>query len=44
MDLVEYLLEQKRTTTSPKDTWAAGLTPVDTAKLIELTSLFLRSR
>ncbi len=44
LDLTEYLLNQKRTNDSPGDTWKAELTPPDTAKLIELTSLFLRSR
>lgn len=44
MDLVEYLLEQKRTTADPDDTWTAGLAEMDSAKLIELTSLQLRSR
>ena len=43
-DLVEYLLAQKRTNTSPDDAWKASLTETDSAKLIELTSLFLRSR
>jgi cytochrome c551/c552 len=43
-DVTEYLLAQKRTTKSPDDAWTAGLTPVDTPKLIELTAFFLRSQ
>lgn len=44
MDLAEYLLGQKRTTNDPKDPWKAELTPADSAKLIELTALQLKSR
>jgi cytochrome c551/c552 len=44
MDLVEYLLAQKRTVQSKDDPWTAELTPIDTPKLIELTSFFLRSQ
>ena len=44
MDLVEYLLAQKRTNDSPTDAWQAGLAPIDSAKQIELTALFLRSK
>ncbi len=44
LDLVEYLLAQKRTNDKPDDPWQAELTEPDTKKLIELTSLFLRSR
>lgn len=43
-DVAEYLLAQKRTTLNPDDPWKAGLAPVDTAKLIELTGFFLRSQ
>ena len=44
IDLVEYLLAQTREANKPGDTWKAELTPVDSPKLIELTSLFLRAR
>jgi cytochrome c551/c552 len=44
MDVAEYLLSQTRKKNDPKDSWSAGLTAVDTDKLIELTSLQLRSR
>jgi cbb3-type cytochrome oxidase cytochrome c subunit len=44
LNLVEYLLDQKRTNTDPKDAWAAGLAEVDAAKLRELVAFFLRSR
>ncbi len=43
-DLASYLLDQKRTNNNPNDMWQASLTETDTGKLIELTSLFLRSR
>ncbi|MEO6434896.1 MAG: hypothetical protein ABIP55_03930, partial [Tepidisphaeraceae bacterium] len=39
LDLTEYLLAQQR-----GDDWKAELTPIDPSKLIEMTSLFLRSR
>jgi cbb3-type cytochrome oxidase cytochrome c subunit len=44
IDLVEYLMAQKRTNDSPKDDWQAGLAPIDNEKQIELTALFLRSK
>lgn len=44
MDLIEYLLSQTREANKPGDTWKAELTPIDSPKLIELTSLFLRAR
>ncbi|HEY8668928.1 MAG TPA: hypothetical protein VIL86_19930, partial [Tepidisphaeraceae bacterium] len=44
LDLVEYLLDQKRTNDRADDKWTAELTPVDGAKLTELTAFFLRSR
>ncbi len=43
-DLAAYLLDQKRTNNSPDDKWKESLTETDSGKLIELTSLFLRSR
>ncbi len=44
IDLVEYLLSMKRTNGAPNDTWTAGLTSPDSAKLQEMTAMFLRSR
>ncbi|MGH7178173.1 MAG: multiheme c-type cytochrome, partial [Tepidisphaeraceae bacterium] len=44
VDLVEYLLTQKRTTDRADDPWRAGLAEPDTQKLIELTALFLRNK
>jgi cytochrome c551/c552 len=44
VDLVEYLLAQKRTNENPNDDWKAGLAPIDNEKQIELTALFLRSK
>ncbi|MGB7156726.1 MAG: c-type cytochrome [Tepidisphaeraceae bacterium] len=43
-DLAEYLLSMKRTNDAPNDTWAAGLAQPESAKLIEMTAMFLRSR
>lgn len=44
MDLVEYLLDQKRTILDPNDQWTAGLAEIDTETLKELTALQLQSR
>lgn len=44
VDLVEYLLSMKRTNDAPNDTWTAGLTSPDSAKLQEMAAMFLRSR
>jgi cytochrome c551/c552 len=44
LDVAEYLLAQQRTSKDPSDKWEADLTPLDPQKLIELTSLQLRSR
>jgi cytochrome c551/c552 len=44
IDLVEYLLSMKRTNDAPNDTWAANLPQPDSAKLQEMTAMFLRSR
>jgi cytochrome c551/c552 len=44
MDLIAYLLDQKRTTSDPKDTWKEGLAALDSAKLIQMTALQLKSQ
>ncbi|HTL31047.1 MAG TPA: multiheme c-type cytochrome, partial [Tepidisphaeraceae bacterium] len=44
IDLAEFLLAQTREANKPGDTWKAELTPIDSPKLIELTSLFMRAR
>src|SRR6185369_4406277 len=44
MDLTEYLLSMKRTNGSENDPWKAELTPVDSAKLVELMALQLKSK
>jgi cytochrome c len=44
LDLVAHLLAQRRTADDSADPWQARLAQPDTAKLIELTSFFLRSR
>jgi cytochrome c551/c552 len=44
IDLAEYLLAQRRSTTTPDDVWSAGLPEVDSEKLREMTALFFRAR
>ena len=44
LDLTEYLLSMKRTNDAPDDAWTAALPSPDSAKLQEMTAMFLRSR
>jgi mono/diheme cytochrome c family protein len=44
MDLVAYLLDQKRTTTDPNDKWKEGSAAADSDKLIELVALQLKTQ